>query len=253
MAVAAAARGPRRPVVIAQQVAPEIAAEITPHAVDVVAVVLRAVVLDQEQRPLDAVIVRPPALGAAGPAEMDLLDAAFPHAGHPRGREARLESSRIDFDELHELRALAVVELRGGDAGGFHRFDTLRIASHYLAVSLCREHRRAALLRAERRQQLAGFVFFVSEDAQAFPGTPWHDRRVGAEEARRVHGRAVAGQREVERQVMPFEAPAPGRAGVRPAVYRHVVALRIAHEAKGLDLAQDQFELDDVYYLRVAR
>jgi hypothetical protein len=39
-----------------------IAVEITPAAMDVVGVVLRVVVLDQQAQPLDAVVLRPPAL-----------------------------------------------------------------------------------------------------------------------------------------------------------------------------------------------
>ena len=44
---------------LAQQVTPEIPVEIAPHRVDVIVVVLRIVVLDEERRPLNAVVVRP--------------------------------------------------------------------------------------------------------------------------------------------------------------------------------------------------
>ena len=63
--------------VLAQQVAPEVAVEVAPHRVDVVAVVLGVVVLDQERRALDPVVVLLAALGLAGPREADLLDAGL--------------------------------------------------------------------------------------------------------------------------------------------------------------------------------
>src|SRR5690349_17135681 len=46
-----------RPVMLGQDVLPPVALEVAPHAVDVVRAVLRVVVLDQERRALDAVVV----------------------------------------------------------------------------------------------------------------------------------------------------------------------------------------------------
>src|SRR5262245_15591854 len=68
---------PDAPDVLAQQVAAEVAVEVAPHRVDVVAVVLRVVVLDEERRSLDAVVVLLSALGLTGPREPDLLEARF--------------------------------------------------------------------------------------------------------------------------------------------------------------------------------
>src|SRR5678816_4181916 len=45
-----------------QQVQPEVAVVIAPHRVDVVGAILGVVVLDQENRRLDAIVVRPAAL-----------------------------------------------------------------------------------------------------------------------------------------------------------------------------------------------
>ena len=59
--------------VLAQQVAAEVVGEVAPDRVDVVAVVLGVVVLDEERRPLDPVVVLLAALGLAGPRERDLL------------------------------------------------------------------------------------------------------------------------------------------------------------------------------------
>src|SRR5919204_5018999 len=73
-----------------QQIASEISLEVAPHRVDVVRVVLRVVVLDEEGRPLHAVVVFLAALGVAGPREADLLDAGLPEArGAIRGDVGR--------------------------------------------------------------------------------------------------------------------------------------------------------------------
>ena len=67
--------GRRRLVVLLEQVVAEIVFEVSPDAVNVVGVVLGVVVLDQERRPLDAVVVGHSSLDAAGPREADFVDA----------------------------------------------------------------------------------------------------------------------------------------------------------------------------------
>src|SRR5207302_1242188 len=67
----------RRLEVLPQEVAPEVAVEVPPDRVNVVAVVLRVVVFDEERRPLNAVVVLLPALGLARPRERDLADACL--------------------------------------------------------------------------------------------------------------------------------------------------------------------------------
>src|SRR6185436_6307825 len=67
--------GSRRPEMLPQQVSHEVAIEVAPHRVDVVAVVLGVVVLHEEGRTLHAVVVLFPALGFTRPCEADLLDA----------------------------------------------------------------------------------------------------------------------------------------------------------------------------------
>ena len=54
-----------RGVVLSEKILPEIAIEVTPHGVNVIALVLGLVVLDQEQRGLHPVVVRIARLDAA--------------------------------------------------------------------------------------------------------------------------------------------------------------------------------------------
>src|SRR5882757_5735970 len=65
-----------------QDVVTEIIFQIAPHGVNVIGVVLRVIVFDQESRPLDAVVVRLSRLQSAGPGKMDLVQPGvidFPH------------------------------------------------------------------------------------------------------------------------------------------------------------------------------
>src|SRR5262245_3352860 len=60
----------------------EVVGEVTVDAVNVIGAVLRIVVLDQERRALDEVMMRLTGLEAAGPLEMDLLHTR-PLDAHP--------------------------------------------------------------------------------------------------------------------------------------------------------------------------
>ena len=62
--------------VLAQQIAAEVAVEIAPHRVDVVAVVLGVVELDEKRRPLHAVVVFLAPGRRPGPREADVVEAA---------------------------------------------------------------------------------------------------------------------------------------------------------------------------------
>src|ERR1700730_6667063 len=71
--------------VLAQQIPPEVAVEIAPHGMDVIAVVLGVVVLDQKRGPLDAVVVLLSPLRLARPGERDFLEPCFAKLCDPIG------------------------------------------------------------------------------------------------------------------------------------------------------------------------
>ena len=105
-------RSPCPDVVVAQQVATEcarrakvptkVAGEIPPDRVDVIAAVLRGVVLDQDQRALHAIVVRRAARRRARPCEAERVDPAGACAREARFGKPRLEARRVDFDDLPE-------------------------------------------------------------------------------------------------------------------------------------------------------
>src|SRR4029077_1493037 len=85
---------------LAQQIAAEVAVEVAPHGVDVVPVVLRVVVLDEERRALDPVVVLLSALGLTRPGKRDLLDAGLAQARRSIGGDFRCHVAGVDVDEL---------------------------------------------------------------------------------------------------------------------------------------------------------
>ncbi len=135
---------------------------------------------------------------------------------------------------------------------GFCGVDLVGVGGDDVAVSAVVEDGFAALRFRQRAEERAGLVFLRREHPQAGARPFRHVRRIRAKEARRVHGHVIPGEREVERQVMPFEPPPPGIGAARLAVDGEVVALRIAHQAERLDFAQNELQLDDVDDLAVA-
>src|SRR5437868_3891950 len=99
-------------------------------------------------------------------------------------------------------------------------------------------------------KQLAGDVFFSAEHAQAASRPLTHLCGVRAEKARRRRDDAAIYRREVERQVMAFDAPAPLAFVRRLAKERKVIKRRVAAcggcciAGRGtFNLAQHQFDL----------
>jgi hypothetical protein len=83
-ASALSAASVRLRVVLSEHVAAEVVLGVAPHGVDVIASPLRVVVLDQEPRPLQPVVVRLARLDAACPGEMQAIQSAvieFPCLG----------------------------------------------------------------------------------------------------------------------------------------------------------------------------
>ena len=75
-------------VVLLQQILAKILGEVAIHAVDMIGVVLRVVVFDQERRPLNAIVMPLAALQSAGPGEVNVF---LPGIGDPL---------QVDFRDL---------------------------------------------------------------------------------------------------------------------------------------------------------
>ena len=105
-------------VMLGQHVIAEIVGGVTPHRVDVIAVALSVVVLDEQRRTLDAEVVPVAARGAARPGEGEVIEpGAFDGAqldpGHLVG-----QPSRERPDQRAELVKLLPGQLAGGQAPG---------------------------------------------------------------------------------------------------------------------------------------
>src|SRR5215207_11747819 len=69
-------------VVLGEQIAAEVVAQVAPHGVDVIRVGLLVVVLDEDRRSMDAIIVRLANLGAARPGEAQLAESTVLDVSH---------------------------------------------------------------------------------------------------------------------------------------------------------------------------
>ena len=102
--------------VFPQQVAPEVAVEVAPHRVHVIAVALRVVELDEERRALHTVVVRIAALEFAGPAklcvETGLLRAAMRSAAMSGAiTDTKASTMRINVSRCFGCSSVATMPL----------------------------------------------------------------------------------------------------------------------------------------------
>src|SRR5207244_11317778 len=97
-------------VMLAEQVLAKISLEIPPDRVDVVVVILRVVVFEQERRPLDPIIMTLSLLNPSRPGKQDFTLAGLSDLSQILLRQLRADSFDIFLNQLHQEAALAAVE-----------------------------------------------------------------------------------------------------------------------------------------------
>src|SRR5205085_2393904 len=96
------------------------------------------------------------------------------------------------------------------------------------------EDRLLALLLIERAQQVARQVFFRREHAQSLTRPLFDFSRIRPEKRWRRRHHQAFDDGEIERDVMPFDAPAPRAFRRRRAEDREVIKLRVARRTTSL-------------------
>src|SRR5215207_9058446 len=102
-----------RLVVLGEQVAPEVVAQVAPYRVDVVGVVLLVVVLDEDCRAMNAVVVCLANVGAAGPCEAQLAESSLLHVAHGVGPCGGGHTPCVVIHQPAQLGALLRSHVRG--------------------------------------------------------------------------------------------------------------------------------------------
>src|SRR5437588_318216 len=87
-------------VVLAEDVDAEVAVGIAPYAMRVVAGALRVVVLDEQTRPLDPIVMRPSALGGPGPGEGERGEVLVGVPGELGVGQLGRQAGDVDSDDL---------------------------------------------------------------------------------------------------------------------------------------------------------
>lgn len=151
------------PEMLTKQVAAEVPVEVPPHRMDVVRVVLRVVVLDEESRALHPVVVGCAASQVAGPRKGDRVRAGSLEPRHPLSRDLVGHVGRVGSDELHEHRALWLREPLGRDPGRRQGGDVELRSGHDVPGRDVGDDGDGSLGVIERQDERAGRVFLQPE------------------------------------------------------------------------------------------
>ena len=133
------------------------------------------------------------------------------------------------------------------DALWRERLDVERVAGDDVVERDVVEDRRLALTRIERRHERTRGVFECAECPLSLLRSVLHFRRVCAGKRRRARDCRAVDDREVQRDVMELDAPAPCALGGRGSEHREAIAFGITHRtATLLDIAKDVLQLHDL-------
>ena len=244
--------GVRRCVVPREEVLAPVVVEVAPDRVDVVRAVLRVVVLDEEARAADGVVVAVTRLLGTRPRERDLVqpggDDALPlgPAPRPAGPGRRSGGSAV-----REPCAPVAARSRYRIPTGIERASAR--AAFSVRMSAGARSSTIAAFRSSGVSPANRVLASVSSPARARKpacGPVWNDGRVGPEERRRGADNLPVGQRDVDRDVVSADPPRPRRMGVGLAEDREPVQLGIpprpaAATTSALERTEDRFERDD--------
>ncbi len=216
-----------------QQIAAEIAVEVAPDGVAVVRAVLDVVVLDDEVRRLDPVVVRRTGVGGTDPGEVDRVAGRFDLGATLLG-QVRRHVAGVLLDQRVEQFALFGPERARGQALSFFGRHSRLVRGEDVAGRFVADHGLLALVVVEGLEQRAGEVLLATQGAQSLARAARNTVRVGAEEQGRGGGRLAGDDGEVERYVVSLEAPAPVAVLAWFTEERHVVAERIPHRREAV-------------------
>src|SRR4029450_6041363 len=104
------------PIVAREHVFAEISGEIAPDSMDMVGVVLRVVVLEQEGRSLHAIIVRLSGRIGSGPGKMDVVETGLVDRAEISIAHLVTASPHVLLDKAPEEFLLGSAHLRGGQS-----------------------------------------------------------------------------------------------------------------------------------------
>ena len=205
--------------------------EIAPHAVDVIRVILRVVILEDEVPALHAIVMRLAQLESTRPRKVNLVQPSLLDLREVFRRHIRAAAEKVFLDHFHQRRLLVRREFVLRDAFGIRRIDPLRIVQNFLR-RFHHDDRFLPLFVRERFYERPPEVFFRPEDARPLARPDADLAGIRPEKRRRHRRRAVVGRREIQRKVMPLHAPTP-RALPRRPKDRNEITFRIAQRRAG--------------------
>ena len=213
---------------------------------DVVAVVLRVVVLDEEGGPLHAIVVLRAPGDRASPGEREAVETGGGEPAHALGSQVVGDERHVARDQRHQRRLLRRGHARAGQAARSQWTDVVLVERDDVSGRRVGDDRGGALRLSEQFHQGPARVLERRQHPQPLRRPSLDLGGIRASEGRRGGRHAAIRHREVQRQVMPLHPPAPGRAPARRAEHGElVVEGRTGKALTVLERAQGVFELDD--------
>ena len=202
-----------------EEVVAPVPPQVPPHRVDVVGVVLRVVVLDQERRSAHRVVVALPALQRSGPGERHVVEPGVDGIPPCRVSDRRRGAAEVQPDQPPEQIPLASVELAVGDALRHdRRVGNWIVPREDVVRRHVGRHGDSALLRIQAGEHRTGQLLLVRQEAQPAVRSVGHDGGLGTEELRRRRD-LVADHRDVQNEVVAADPPRPR--SVAPRITEH--------------------------------
>ena len=223
----------------------KVAREVAPHRVNVIGLVLGVVEFDDEGFALNAIIMARATVEDAGPGKVEAVEIFTGRFDQGGIGDFGAITREIELQQSAELVALGGRECGGGKAGGRKRIDARFVAGGDFVGGFDGDEGGAALRFVEGVYEGEAEIFFFGEDAGAFLGASANLGWIGAKKGGRHRDVIGVKNREVERKVMAFETPTPGRGRSGIAEDRHVIHRGVAPDGVFFDFAEDVFEGDD--------
>jgi hypothetical protein len=133
----------------AEQVGAEVVPRVVPHGMDVVGAVLAVVVLDQERRPVQPLVVRLLRIDGPGPREVNALAPCLAHPPQLLLGDLAPHVARVGLDETERQAARLGRERAEGDAGRRLQAIAATRSAHDVAKRLGGDDETAAQARVD--------------------------------------------------------------------------------------------------------
>ena len=165
-----------------QQVASKVVVEVSPDGVDMVCIVLRVVILEQERWSMDPVVMALTALSGACPSKADLAATCGVYLGEIGDSEVTAKAAHVFFDNATQEFLLSRVHLGVSQTLGLAHISRAISDGEDVIRSIGLNERMLLLSCGEGGHQFASQVFLGRQYSESGPRALANFGGVGAHE-----------------------------------------------------------------------